>query len=290
MSGIRCRRIRAGYNGTTVLKGVDVDVGFGEWVALIGPNGSGKTTLLRVIAGMHPAAGETRVGEFEVRSLSKRERALRIAVVPQSPVVPGGMTVLDYVLLGRNPHISYWGTESRHDVAVVMDLLVQLDLKGFEGRWMETLSGGERQRAVLARALAQEASVLLLDEPTAALDLGHQQQVLEHVDSLRRDRGRAVLSAVHDLTLAAQYADRLVLLYEGRVAVEGRPDEVLTIDRLTRHYGASVSIIHDEDGNPVVAPRRARGANERPATSVRGLEERRKTFGTRDPGSARPLR
>ncbi len=246
----------AGYNGTTVLEDIDIDVGFGEWVALIGPNGSGKTTLLRVVAGMHAAAGETRIGEFEVGSLSKRERALRVAVVPQSPVVPGGMTVLDYVLLGRNPHISYWGTESHHDVAVVLELLVQLDLQGFETRWMETLSGGERQRAVLARALAQEASVLLLDEPTAALDLGHQQQVLEHVDSLRKDRDIAVLSAVHDLTLAAQYADRLVLLAEGRVAVEGRPDEVLTVDRLTRYYGASVSIIRDEDGNPVVAPRR----------------------------------
>jgi iron complex transport system ATP-binding protein len=264
VSGIRCRRVVAGYNGTTVLEGVDVDVAAGEWVALIGPNGSGKTTLLRVVAGMHPAAGETHLGGTDVRSFGKRDRARAVAVVPQSPVVPGGMSVLDYVLLGRNPHISYWGTESRHDVAIVMDLLLQLDLGGFDRRLMSTLSGGERQRAVLARALAQEAGVLLLDEPTAALDLGHRQQVLEHVDGLRRKAGIAVLSAVHDLTLAAQYADRLLLLDRGRVVVDGSPTEVLTVDRLTRHYGASVSIVHDGDGNPVVAPRRSKSPG-RPA-------------------------
>lgn len=263
MSGIRCRRVTAGYNGTTVLRGIDVEVADGEWVALIGPNGSGKTTLLRVVAGMHPAAGEARLGDVEVRALGKRERALRIAIVPQSPIVPGGMSVLDYVLLGRNPHISYWGTESLGDVKVAMDLLDKLDLQDFDARLMRTLSGGERQRAVLARALAQEAGVLLLDEPTAALDLGHRQQVLEHVDGLRRERGIAVLSAVHDLTLAAQYADRLVLLDKGRVAAEGTPSEVLTADRLTHHYGAPVSILRDDDGNPVVVPRRDRGLLER---------------------------
>jgi iron complex transport system ATP-binding protein len=258
MSGISCTRITAGYNGTTVLKGIDVNVAAGEWVGLIGPNGSGKTTLLRVVSGALPTSGEARLGGVEVGSLSKRERALRMAVVPQSPVVPEGMTVVDYVLLGRNPHIPYWGAESSRDVAVVMDLLVELDLQGFGSRPMRTLSGGERQRAVVARALAQEARVLLLDEPTAALDLGHRQQLLEHVDGLRRERGIAVLSAVHDLTLAAQYADRLVLLDAGRVAADGSAADVLTVERLTSHYGASVSIIEDDDGNPVVAPRRQR--------------------------------
>lgn len=256
MTGILCRAVTAGYNGTTVLNGVDVDVASGEWVALIGPNGSGKTTLLRVVAGLHPAQGRALIGGVDVGSLSRRERALRLAVVPQSPIVPGGMLVLDYVLLGRNPHIPYWGRESATDISLVRDLLEQLDLRDFESRPMSTLSGGERQRAVLARALAQEASVLLLDEPTAALDLGHRQHVLERVDDLRRERGIAVLSAVHDLTLAAQYADRLVMLDRGTVAAEGPAREVLTVDRLTALYGASVSIVHDRDGNPVVAPRR----------------------------------
>lgn len=267
MSEISCRRIRAGYNGATVLDGVDVEVGAGEWVALIGANGAGKTTLLRVVAGIHPAEGEARLDGADVRRLRGRERALRLAVVPQSPIVPGGMTVLDYVLLGRNPHIPYWGSESAHDVAVATDLLAQLDLGGFETRPMLTLSGGERQRAVLARALAQEAGVLLLDEPTAALDLGHRQNVLEHVDELRRRRNIAILSAVHDLTLAAQYADRLVLLERGRVAADGPPAEVLTVERLTRHYGASVSIVRDEDGNPIVAPRRVAAHPARPRSA-----------------------
>ncbi len=166
------------------------------------------------------------------------------------------MTVLDYALLGRNPHISYWGSESTSDVSIVIDLLERLDLAGFESRFMSTLSGGERQRAVLARALAQEAGALLLDEPTAALDLGHRQQVLEHVDRLRNENRIAVLSALHDLTLAAQFADRLVLLDAGRIVADGAPPEVLTVRTLTRHFSASISILHDGDGNPVVAPRR----------------------------------
>ena len=256
MSGITCRGVTAGYNGTPVLTHIDLEVAAGEWVALIGPNGAGKTTLLRVVAGIHPARGETLLGGVDVRSLTKRERAARVAVVPQSPVVPGGMSVLDYVLLGRNPHIPYWGSESTHDIAVVTESLAQLDLDGFAGRLMRTLSGGERQRAVLARALSQEPAVLLLDEPTAALDLGHRQQVLEHVDGLRTSRGMTILSAVHDLTLAAQYADRLVLVDKGVIVADGSPTEVLTVERLTRHYGAAVSIMTDPQGNPVVAPRR----------------------------------
>jgi iron complex transport system ATP-binding protein len=256
MSRVVCLGVSAGYNGHTVLRGLDLDVAAGEWVGLIGPNGAGKTTLLRVVAGTHPSAGEIEVDNERVDALSQRARARLIAVVPQTPVVPGGMSVLDYVLLGRNPFISYWGTESAGDVAAVRDLLSQLDLTGFESRPMATLSGGERQRAVVARALAQEAGLLLLDEPTAALDLGHRQHVLDHVDQLRRHHGIAVLSAVHDLTLAAQYADRLVLMDEGEIVASGKPLEVLTADLLTRHYRAAVSVLHDDWGNPVIAPRR----------------------------------
>jgi iron complex transport system ATP-binding protein len=259
MSRVVCRGVSAGYNGHTVLRGLDIEVAAGEWVGLIGPNGAGKTTLLRVLTGTHPSQGEIELDREPVDSLSRRSRARRIAVVPQTPVVPGGMTVLDYVLLVRNPFISYWGTESASDVAVVRDLLSRLDLTGFESRAMATLSGGERQRAVVARALAQEAGVLLLDEPTAALDLGHRQHVLDHVDRLRRDHGIAVLSAVHDLTLAAQYADRLVLLDGGQIVAGGKPAEVLTVELLTRHYRADVSVLQDDAGNPVIAPRREAG-------------------------------
>lgn len=257
MTVLTCRGIEAAYNGTPVLAGVDLQVEPGEWVALIGPNGAGKSTLLRVVAGvLAPAGGIVLVGGEPLDDLARRTVARRVAMVPQTPVIPEGMTVHEYVLLGRTPHISYWGSESSGDVATVATILQRLDLAGLGQRPMQALSGGERQRVVLARALAQEAGLLLLDEPTAALDLGHQQQVLDHVDELRASGELAVLSAMHDLTLAAHYADRLVLIDQGRVVASGGAAEVLTEQHLDRHFGAAVSILHDADGRLIVAPRR----------------------------------
>lgn len=257
MTVLACRGIEAAYNGTLVLDGVDLQVEAGEWVALIGPNGAGKSTLLRVVAGVvAPRRGEVVVDGGSLDAMARRRVARRVAMVPQTPVIPEGMEVQEYVLLGRTPHISYWGSESTADVATVTTILERLDLDGLGARPMEALSGGERQRVVLARALAQEAGLLLLDEPTAALDLGHQQQVLDHVDGLRRGGGLAVLSAMHDLTLAAHYADRLVLIDGGRVVASGSAAEVLTPEYLDAHFGAAVSILHDADGRLIVAPRR----------------------------------
>jgi iron complex transport system ATP-binding protein len=253
-----CVDVSAAYNGRRVLDGVDLSVAPGEWVGLIGPNGAGKTTLLRVVAGAHVARGRVEVDGDEVGVLSRRQAARRVAVVPQHPVIPPTMTTLEYVLLGRTPFIPYWGNESTEDLRVVGDIMERLDLAGLEGRAMGSLSGGERQRAVLGRALAQEARVLLLDEPTAALDLGHQQRVLDEVDLLRQERRIAVVSALHDLTLAAQYPDRLVLLDGGRVVASGPARRVLDPELLSRHYRASVAVLDDGEGSMVVAPRRAR--------------------------------
>jgi iron complex transport system ATP-binding protein len=251
-----CRDVHAAYNGRPVLDGVDLDVAPGQWVGIIGPNGAGKTTLLRVVAGAHHAQGRVAVDGDDVGSLSRRLTAQRVAVVPQDPLIPPAMSALEYVLLGRTPFIAYWGRESAEDVRVARRVMERLDLRGLESRAMGSLSGGERQRAVLARALAQDAGLLLLDEPTAALDLGRQQRVLDLVDTLRRDRGIAVVSAMHDLTLAAQYPDRLVLLDEGRVVSSGAPEDVLTPETLRRHYRASVAVLRDVQGSLVVAPRR----------------------------------
>jgi iron complex transport system ATP-binding protein len=238
---------------------VNLQVEPGEWVAIIGPNGSGKTTLLRIVAGMAPRSGGVKIdGEF-VRSLSQRQRARRMAVVPQTPVIPAAMPLIDYVLMGRTPYISYWGAESASDLEAARQMLAKVDLEHLELRPLGSLSGGERQRAVLARALAQASPVLLMDEPTTGLDLGHQQRVLDYVDALRHDRGLTVLSALHDLTLAAQYPDRVVLLDAGRVVASGRPADVLTPERLARHYGANVAVLHDEAGGIVVAPQRNTG-------------------------------
>jgi iron complex transport system ATP-binding protein len=260
---IRASGVSVTLGGTRVLDDVDLAVASGEWLSIVGPNGAGKTTLLRWLAGLAPGPGALHLGGRPAGSLRRRERARLVALVPQAPVIPEGMTVADYVLLGRNPHISPLGVEGPHDLAAVHDALSHLELVGMAGRVVSTLSGGERQRVLIARALAQGSPVVLLDEPTTALDVGHQQQVLELVDTLRREHGLSVVSTMHDLTLAGQYADRLVLLDGGRVVVEGAAGEVLTEENLSRYYGAKVRIIHD-GGQPVVLPFRERREVTRP--------------------------
>jgi len=245
-------------DGGEVLRGVDLDVAAGEWVTVIGPNGAGKSTLLRAIGGLLPVAGAISFFGTPSARLKRRERARLVATVPQTPVVPPGMSVLDYVLLGRTPYIAPLGRESRADLHAVERVLDRLDLTAFAARPLERLSGGERQRVFLARALAQGATLLLLDEPTTALDIGHQQEVLELVDELRRDGGLTVLATMHDLSVAGGYADRLVLLANGRVVAAGRPDEVLTAARLSTVYGATVRVIPGGHG-PLVVPVRPTG-------------------------------
>ncbi len=263
MTGVACRGVAAAYNGRPVLRGIDLEAAAGEWVAVIGPNGAGKSTLLRVIAGTVAGGGEVEIGGRPAAAMSRRQRARSVAVVPQHPNIPPGMAVLDYVLLGRTPYLPFWAGESAADVARSQAVLERLEIGDMAARRLDHLSGGELQRAVLARALVQDAAVLLLDEPTTALDIGHQQQVLELVDELRRERGLVVLSAIHDLTLAAQYADRLVLLHDGVVVAQGSPEEVLTSKELTMRYGASVTILRDDAGGLVVAPRRAQTATSK---------------------------
>lgn len=228
----------------------------GEWVCLIGPNGAGKSSILRAVAGLVPHTGAVTVDGSPLALRSARRRAALVAYVPQSPVLPDDMTGFEYVLLGRTPYIGWFASETKHDRALVADVLARLDLAEFARRRLGTLSGGERQRLVIARALAQEAPVLLLDEPTSALDIGHQQQALELVDRLRREHGLTVLSAMHDLTLAGLYSDRLVLLHQGHVVSSGEAAHVLRPETLSEFYGVSVSVHTEPDGTVVVVPRR----------------------------------
>ena len=244
--------------GTDVVAGVSLQVEAGGWLGVVGPNGAGKTTLLRAVAALAPlTAGEIRVDGRPLQSLSNSERARAIGLVPQEPVVPAGMTVQDYVLLGRNAHIPWFAIETAHDVRVVRETLEALELTGFASRIVQTLSGGERQRVVIARALAQGAALLLLDEPTTALDIGHVQEALDLVDRMRLERGLTIVSAMHDLTVASQYAERLVMLDHGRLVAEGTPNEVLTAERLAEHYGVRARIVHDPEAGVLVLPRRA---------------------------------
>lgn len=254
---IEVRDLRITLAGTAILHGVDLDVRTGEWVTIIGPNGAGKSTILRAVGGLLTGAGSIRLAGTPLARLSRRERARLVATVPQSPAVPAGMTVFEYALLGRTPHLRPLGRESAADLAAVTEVLHRLVLTEFTNRPLETLSGGERQRAFLARALAQGARLLLLDEPTSALDIGHQQEVLDLVDELRADRGLTVLATMHDLSIAGEYADRLVLIAAGRVIVAGPPPEVLTEELLSRYYGARVRVLAGEHGPLVVPVRRA---------------------------------
>ena len=244
--------------GVRIVEGVGAEVAAGEWVTLIGPNGAGKSTFLRALAGLVPYEGSARIAGGEVSELPRRELARRLAFVPQTPLLPPAMRVSEYVLLGRTPYLGSFGYEGKHDLAAAQRALDQLDLGRLAGRPLRTLSGGEQQRAVLARALAQEAPLLVLDEPTTSLDIGRQQQVLEIVAELRERHELTVLSAMHELTLATQYGDRLLLLAGGRLVAAGPPAEIATEALIALHYGAEVRVV-EEDGVPVgVIPLRRR--------------------------------
>jgi iron complex transport system ATP-binding protein len=250
-------RIVVRYDGHDAVRQVSDELAPGEWVGLIGANGAGKSSLLRAVAHVVPFDGTVTVAGETTDHLTRRRRAQLIAYVPQQPELPAGMSVLDYTLLGRTPHIGYFGAESGDDRDHCAEILGRLELLSLALRPLATLSGGELQRVVLARALAQEAPVLLLDEPTSALDLGRRVDALELVDDLRRERGLTVLSAMHDLTLAAQFADRLVLLAAGEVVASGAPGEVLQEALLSECFGARVRVIRDPDGGLLVVPQRS---------------------------------
>jgi iron complex transport system ATP-binding protein len=246
--------------GRAVVDGVDLDVPEGEWLALIGPNGAGKTTLLRAVARLLPYRGSISLAGRSTAELHRSELSRLVAVVPQEPSTPPWMTVAEYVLLGRTPHLGPLAKEGARDREAAARALARLDVLDCGARTLGTLSGGEKQRVVVARALAQDARIVLLDEPTAALDIGHQQQALELLDSLRAESGLTLVAAMHDLTLAAQYADRVALLDRGRVGADGAPVDVLTEESIAAHFGASIDVVR-VDGRIAVVPRRITSRN-----------------------------
>ncbi|MBI1950010.1 MAG: ABC transporter ATP-binding protein [Acidobacteria bacterium] len=249
-------RFRHHGAATALFEDLSLHVAPGEFLGVIGPNGSGKTTLLRLLAGVAgPAGGEVRLAGRPIRTIAPPERARQVAVVFQETRVLFNFSVLEIALMGRAPRLGRWGMERPEDFAAARAALAEMDLADQEDRHLHELSSGERQRALIARALAQEPRIVLMDEPTAFLDLKHRLQIYAILTRLNRDRGLTVVATSHDLNLAARYGSRLVLLHKGRVAADGPPASVLTAARIREVYETEARVERDAaTGAPYVVP------------------------------------
>ncbi len=253
---VEARGVAVRYGSREVLSEIDLDVRPGEILGVIGPNGSGKSTLVRALGGLRaPDRGSILLDGHDLRRVGRRERGRAIALVPQETRVHFPLRVRELVLLGRSPHTGALGWETAYDLQVARRSMERTDVAPLADRPIDELSGGERQRAVLARALAQEPRVLLLDEPTTYLDLRHTVLLLDLVRELCREQQLAVALVLHDLNLAGLYCDRLVLLSQGRVHSSGRPPEVLRYADLCAVYGTDLYVApNDVTGQIVVLP------------------------------------
>lgn len=253
----RCAGLTFRYPGSErpAVDGVSLEVPAGACTAVLGPNGSGKSTLLRLLLGtLTPERGEVELGGRSVAEWTRAELAREVGVVPQGEEAVFPVSVRELVAMGRYPYLGPWRREGEVDRRAVEEAMRRCDVAEFRGRMLDTLSGGERQRVRLARALAQEPAALALDEPTAALDVGHEMVIFELLRHLGHTR-TTVLLVTHNLNLAARYADRLVLLDRGRVVAAGAPAEVLTRERVERVYGWPVRIVaHPGPGPDAGAP------------------------------------
>lgn len=255
-AGLAFEGLRVLYEDRPALDGVSGTLPAGAVTVVVGPNGCGKSTLLRCLAGLvRPDAGEVLVGGDRVSALRPRELARRLAVLPQSPTAPPGLTVADLVARGRDPHRRWWDQWSARDEAVVEQVLERTGLTDLRDRALETLSGGQRQRAWIGMALAQQTPVLLLDEPTSYLDVAHQLDVLELVGSLAANDGTTVVAVLHDLGLAVRTADHIVALREGRVVIAGPTRDVVTESAVRTVFDVEARVLAaDERGGPFVVP------------------------------------
>ena len=242
--------------GRPVVRDVSVDLASGVRLGILGPNGSGKTTLLKLLAGvLAPTGGSVALDGVAMGEISRRAVARRIAMVPQNTHPAFDYTVLDLALMGRYPHLGAFEVESQADLAIARDALASTGTLEFATRLFSTLSGGEQQRVVIASALAQQAELLLLDEPTASLDPGYQLEIADLLRTLHRQRGIGLVLSTHDLNLAASVCDTLVLLYEGEVVAAGATAEVLTPDAIASLYGIHADVrFHESAGHLVVVP------------------------------------
>jgi iron complex transport system ATP-binding protein len=258
---ISLKRVSFSYGNTPVLNHINLLVHEGEMVALLGPNGSGKTTLIKLLSGvLRPTTGEIHLNGSMLNKMKRRQIAQCVAVVPQQFSLPFAFTLQEVVLLGRTPFLSLFSDEGEQDHRVVQQAIERIGIVALKKRFFNELSGGERQKAILAMALAQEPKILLLDEPTAHLDINHQLEILDLVRQLNRKQGVTVIGAMHDLNLAALYFDRLLILNNGSICADGTPEKVLTAETINDVFTTSVQVTqHPSTKLPhiVVVPRQA---------------------------------
>ena len=253
---LAAEHLRLAYDERVVVDDLDLALTDGSFTAIVGPNGCGKSTLLRALGRlMRPSAGQVLLDGRAIARTTTREVARVLGLLPQTPVAPDGLTVADLVARGRHPHQSWLRQWSRDDEAVVAEALAWTDLTELADRPVDALSGGQRQRAWISMALAQGTDLLLLDEPTTYLDLAHQIDVLELVGRLHAERSRTVVVVLHDLNLAARFAQRLVAMKDGVLVASGTPHEVLTEQLLADVFDLDARVITDPvAGTPMVVP------------------------------------
>ncbi|MDD5018898.1 MAG: heme ABC transporter ATP-binding protein [Candidatus Omnitrophica bacterium] len=240
---ITVRNLTGGYGHTPVLRGISFSVRKGETIGIIGPNGSGKSTLLRLISrALTPQAGEVLLEGKNIRTFSLKEFCKRVAFVGQETPTEFSFSSREIVAMGRIPYLRRLESETKDDKEAIMEAMRLTDVLGLAQRETNTLSAGERQRVILARALAQKTNLILLDEPTSHLDIGHQAQILDLLRGLNRRSHLTIVMVIHDLNLAGEYCDRLILLHEGRIVQEGTPEEILTYQNLETVYKTVVVV------------------------------------------------
>lgn len=254
------RNLHVGYGGSLVLDGVDFEAAPGELTVLVGANGCGKSTLLKTLARvLRPQSGEVLLDGRSLHGLPTRDVARRLALLPQGPVAPEGLTVRELVAQGRFPHQSLLRQWSRNDAATVERAMVAADITAFADRPVDALSGGQRQRCWIAMVLAQDTDHLLLDEPTTFLDLKVQMDLMALLARITRDEGRTVVLVLHEINVAAAFADRIVMMRSGRVTAAGSPEDVITSARLREVFDLEADVVPaPRTGRPVCVPRTGR--------------------------------
>ncbi|GAA1867645.1 ABC transporter ATP-binding protein [Myceligenerans crystallogenes] len=259
---LRADGVVLGYDGRTVIDGLDLTLPQGRVTAIVGPNACGKSTLLRGLARLHPlSGGRVLLGDRDVSAMPRKELARVVGVLPQSSIAPDGVRVAELVARGRYPHQGWFGHHSSDDDAVVTAALAATGTEDLADRPLEELSGGQRQRVWIAMVLAQQTDIVLLDEPTTFLDVRHQLDLLDLLAELNKERGTTVAMVLHELNLAARYADNLVVMSSGTVVAQGDPGEVLTSEVVREAFDLDAEIVPDPvSGTPLVVPRGRRHA------------------------------